>query len=234
MPTALDIISRALKVRRVLGRAQTATGAEASDALVSLNAMLKTWSASRALINAITRQQLTLVAGTSSYTIGASGAFNTERPTRLEPSFVRFNGVDYPVEVIALSAYESIGSKADSGMPEIMAYRATYPLGTIYLYPTPNADAAGASAFYLSSWKQLQEFASLTTDYALPPEDEEALVYGLARRLGGFGGRMDQEDLRIASETYNTIRNVNSTPRAGIQTDIGHFGGQHIDNILTG
>lgn len=223
MTTALDIITRALKVRRVIGNNQTANGNAASNGLTSLNAMLKTWSGQRLMLYQINTESLTLAAGQASRTIGSGGNFNTARPVRLLDSYVLIDDVSWPVRVVAVEEYVKICAKAEQDIPQVMAYRPAYPLGIIYFWPTP----ADAYALRLESWKALQQFSTLTTDYAMPDEYEEAVVYNLARRMGYMGGTMDDDDIRIASEGVQTVRSVNAAPRRSIGTELGAGFGSH-------
>lgn len=234
MTTALDLVTRAMKQRRILGNNGTPTGSEGADGLVSLNAMLKTWSGQRAMVYQILQEALTLSAGNASRTIGTSGNFNTTRPTRVMDSTLVLSDITYPVELISIEDYDAISDKTTSGRPEVMAYRPEFPLGILYFYPVPDSTAATASAFKLNSWKQLQQFASLSTDYAMPPEYEEAIVFNLSRRLSHMGGQLSQDDMLIAQESYNTVRNVNGSPRPAINTELGTMGGGFVHDIRSG
>lgn len=221
MTTALDLVTRALKVRRVLGSVGTASMQEGVDGLTALNAMLKTWSANKLAVPCILQEQLTIAAGQPSRTIGPGGQLNTTRPTRVANSFIRIDTVDWPVEHISVEEYDSIPDKFTQDIPRVMGYRRSSPLGILYFYPAP----ADAYALFLNSWQPLQSFSGLSTVYSMPPEYEEGIVYNLARRMASFGGMFTAEDLRIASETYNTIRSVNASPRKPIGTELGYMGG---------
>ena len=50
-----------------------------------LNMMLGTWGNKRNRIFTSEKETFTLVVGQTSYTLGTSGDFNTERPTHIEP-----------------------------------------------------------------------------------------------------------------------------------------------------
>jgi hypothetical protein len=225
MASALDLITRALKERKVLGTSETLTNDEAQDGLTSLNAMLKTWSLKRLMVYQILQENFALTAGDGEYTIGAGGNFNTTRPGKLSTgSFVREGSVDYELTMIDFAEYSKIPIKGTGGTPQVISYDAQYPLARILLYPLPGS----GQTLYLNSLKALQQFTALTTDLAMPPEYEEAIVFNLAMRLASYGGEMTPEARAVASESLSALKTTNQ-PTRYMSTDIGYMGRPNYD-----
>ena len=185
MTTALDLIKRARRLNRTLGAGEIISAEESANGLTALNAMMDAWSVQRLFVYQITEDSAALVAGTASYTIGASGVINTTRPERIEPSsYVRLNGVDFNLSVMTDAEYNSISSKTTQGLPAGIYYSRAVPLGTLFFYPVPDA----AYTLKLRSWKRLQTFAALPDVLALPAGYEEAIVFSLAETLAAEDG----------------------------------------------
>lgn len=221
MTTALDIVTRSLRVLQCLGDSETPTNTESTDCLVSLNAMLKTWSAQSLMVFVIEQQVFTLTPNVASYTIGPSGVLNGQRPIELSGgSFLRFQGVDYQLEAIERDDYDSIRFKQTIGIPFRVFCDAGFPLSTLFFYYVPDK----AYELHLNSYTPLPKFTSLTTDMSMPEEYEEALVFNLALRIAPeFNGTVTPQTQLIASETKSTIRGINKRD-ANVRNEIALMG----------
>lgn len=182
--TAQTMITTA--VRRLTGTSgYTLTTNEQTDFLPVLNAMMEGWSLERLMIYTILLENFPLVAGTGSYTIGSSGAFNTTRPEKLtNPCYIRNTDgkTDFPpLKLIEPEMYGRISSKGTNatGLPEYIYCDYAYPLATLYLWPVPNQ----AYTLYLSSFKQLQQFSAISTAISLPPGYQRAIEWNLCLEL---------------------------------------------------
>ena len=184
--TAHDVISAALKKIGVLATGQAVEAEDAADGLSELNRMIDSWSAAGMPIFYVTPETFNLVAGTSSYAIGPAGAFVTSRPIAIIGAFIRdINGHDYPVQIRPISEYWPLGDKSTQSRPKYLYYDTTYPLGTIYVYYTPD----DAEAIHLFSRKALDGLAALATDVSFPEGYERAFIYNLAVELAPNYGR---------------------------------------------
>lgn len=221
MTTALDIITRSLKVIQCLGDSEAPTSTEANDCLTSMNAMLKTWSAQSLSVFKIEQDIFPMVVGQQTYTIGIGGNLNIERPTRLEPgSFARWQAVDYPIVSIDRAAYDAIHVKGTKGIPYVMFLDDDYPLANLSFFYVP----IYAFDLHLNSLADLTQFTSLTDALNMPPEYEECLVFNLAIRIAPeFNGTVSDQVKLIASETKSTIRSINAQD-ISIETEIGTMG----------
>lgn len=208
MATALDLIKGAMRLIGAIESGETPSSEESSDGLSALNAMLDAWSVERLMVYQILQEPFSLSAGTASYTIGSGGTWNTARPVRIDSAFIRdSDGLDYPIEIITKDRYDAIADKTTQSRPEWLYYYTAYPLGTIYWYSVPDATYTA----YLNSWKQLQSFAGLATDLALPPGYERAIKYNLALEIAPEYNRMPSAVVvEVANESKAALKSANA------------------------
>jgi len=232
MATASTMILKALRLIGEKDNAGTLTSTEETLYLSDLNSMLESWSLERLMCYHILEESKALTANVGTYTIGSGGAWNTARPTRIVSAFIRdSSNNDYPVRIIQKSEYDAIPGKSTSGTyPEVLYYDANYSSGlaTIYLYPLPSANLT----LYISSWKQLQSFSTISTAIALPPGYQRAIEYNLAIELSGGFRPVSAEVIKIAKESKAAIKNVNA-PDVIMQLPM-EISGVYRSNIITG
>lgn len=230
MASALDMIKRSMRLIHALAEGESPTATEANDALEALNTMLDSWSLESFFVYQINQEALTWASGNSSRTIGSGGNFNTTRPTRIEDGFTRINNIDYPYRVVSKEHYDGIVDKTtQSTYPEVVYFKQESPLGTIYGWPVPSESIS----FYLNSWKQLQQFTSLTTDIALPAGYKRAIEFNLAVELGPeFEMDVPDSVIRIAAESKSAVKRSNQTDLVS-QIEVGSIHGTRY-NINTG
>lgn len=180
MATVRTLIRASLRKIGVLATGQTPTHSEEQDAFDDLKRMLEVWSTKQIYVYASAEDNFALVAGTSSYTMGTAGTASATRAKKIHNAFVRDSGnYDYPVEIISENKYNAIPDKTTRGRPYWLFYDPKYPLGYIYLYPTPDS----ADTAYIESLQLLAALPLVTTTVSLPGEYEEAIVSNLAIRL---------------------------------------------------
>ena len=217
MTTALDMIKRAKRLNRSLGIGETLSAEDAADGLTALNAMMDAWSIQRLLVYQITEDSHTMVAGTASYTIGASGTINTTRPERIEPSCdVRLSGVDAEMAGWDESDYSAIADNTTQGRPCAVYMQRAAPLATLYFYPVPDA----AYTLKLRSWKRMQTFSALTDALALPAGYEDAITYSLAERLAPEDGLEPSMTVVRIAATNRKALTPNNVSRRVMMNDL--------------
>jgi hypothetical protein len=177
MSTIRKILKRSLIVAGILTKNEAMSSSEAEDANDTLNAMLSNFSNESMLITARTEESFTLT-GAAKYTIGTGGNFNTTRPIAIVSAYVRNGGIDYPLEIISDTNYNSIQDKSTSGLPDKLFYDGAYPLGNITLSPVP---IAGYTLTLLS--EKPMATLGLDDEFSFPAGWEEMIVYNLALRL---------------------------------------------------
>lgn len=231
MATARDIIKRALRLCEAIGPGDTVDGdAKETNALASLNDLLYYWGAEKLLVPYLTTETFSLVAGTNTYTIGAAGTFNTVRPNKIINAFIRdSSNNDYPLDIISLEEYDAIPLKTSRARPDRILYLPENPLGTIKLYPTPNA----IESLIVDSWKTLAQIALITDSIVLPPEYLRAIPLNLAVDIGSEYGVVKNELIRQAEAAKKAIKSVNvqTTPLSSFDSMLG---GRYRENIVTG
>jgi hypothetical protein len=186
MPTANDLITRAFRKSRVIGKDQVPAPDEAADALTDLNDLLDEWWNDKLLVFRVLSEQFALVGGQQSYTIGTGGNFNTTRPEKIVPG-TRYvlNGIERQLEVLtSRKAWDEIPYKALQGPPQVVFYDPAYPTGNVLFYPTPDQ----AYVVYIDSWARLQNIAALVTQISLPPGYNRLIINGLGIAIAGEYG----------------------------------------------
>lgn len=208
--TARDIMSRAMVKATIIAPGEAVPVQKEKQVFADLNDLLESWQLERLMIYAKVEESFTLTAGKSEYTFGTGGDFDSDRPQRIYgESYIRVGTTDYRLKNKTLEVYRRLRNKDIQGIPYIMAFNPEYPLFKVYLYPTPQDD----SMIYLSSWKQLTEFADLTTPVDLPPGYRRAIVLNLALELLPSFGKVAVPELAgLALSAKRMIKRSNANP----------------------
>lgn len=220
MATAITMITRAMRLARVIGKGEAPDDDEAADGLTALNAMLDSWSIERLFVYYIVEENMTLVANQATYTMGVGGDLNTTRPTRVDDScFVRMSSMDFPLTLLDSQQYASIVDKTTttSNLPMFLFPDMQNPLVRLTFYPVPST----ANVAHIRSWKQLQQFATLTDVLALPPGHQRAIEYSLAEEFGPeFGVQILPKVEQIALKARANIKKINA-PAPILGSEVG-------------
>jgi hypothetical protein len=210
MATARDLISAALRSIGVLASGEAMTAAEGQDALATLNDLLDSWRLERLLVYALDRETLTLVPGTSSYTVGTGGVLNITRPVRIEHAVVQGAGSAIRREIPVLGHHEYLQLAEPTRTatePSAVYYDATFPLATLIVYPVPTT----AAQVVLSVWRVLSAFATLDATVSLPPGYARALRTNLAAEMcPEYGRPLLPEIAGQAAESKESIKRHNA------------------------
>lgn len=211
MATALDLMTRALRIIKVYGTGETLSDAEAADGLVALNAMLEDWANEHLMIYAATLDSITLTPSLATYTIGPTGTTVTTRPVSIDPgTYLDINGISYPLDIVTLDQYNSVTLKTlNSSIPEYIFYNPTFPDASVTLYPVPSV----AATLKLWTWKPLSTFSALTDVVTLPPGYTNAIVYNLAEYLAPeFGADIHISVHSKAATLKKKLKRTNFSP----------------------
>lgn len=210
----------------------TLTSAEQTHYLAKLNSMLESWSLERLWCYQVVEESKALTADDGVYTIGIGGDWNTARPNKIANAWIRdSNNIDRPLTVINAESYESIPVKTITGTyPEYLYYDGAFVAGlaSIYLYPPP----ATGLTLYISSWKQLQAFTSITDPLVLPPGYQRAIEANLAIEEAGGLRDVPASVIKVARESKAAIKSLN-LPDVYMTLDAGLVRGARY-NIYTG
>lgn len=236
MATVQQIINRSYRILGAIGSGVSPTTDETADALTALNAMLDGWMNDKLMVYSQQNITVPLVAGTASYTIGASGATVTATaPVKVDYAFVRKSNLDYQVKLIDDLKYDAIVQKtATSDIPEYAYFNATHPNATITVFPVPNA----VNNLYLSVWTPYTAIAAATETFSLPNGYEEAVVYNLAIRLAPEFPtlQLNPAAIEMAKQSLASIKRVNQKPVVQTTQLLGLLNGASKSqfNIITG
>jgi hypothetical protein len=209
MPTALQMITRSMRLAKVIGKGETLDDDESTDGLTALNAMLDSWQLERLSVYQITQGSYSWAGALASKTIGSGGAISAQRPVRIDSAFFTDSGSQWH-ELTVLqdrAEYDAFVIKTtQSSTPQYLFMDPAYPLATIYLYPVPSSTIT----LKLNTWQTLQSFSALTTDLALPPGYQRAIEFNLAIEFGAEFGVDVPKDVRvIAIQSKAAVKNLN-------------------------
>jgi hypothetical protein len=221
--TANTMITRALRLGRVIGRDETPSADESADGLDALNGMLESWSTERLFAYAIRDESFSWAASAASRTVGAAGDFVTDRPDRVDESsyFSTGGGIDYGVTLITGDTYSAIPVKTiTNSFPKFLFVDYTSSaLVTLYAFEVPSATIT----FHLRSWKILQSFSALTTTVALPAGYRRAIEYSLAEEIcSEYGVEIPPMVAAIARKARSNIKRINA-PSPVMRSEVGYM-----------
>lgn len=208
--TALDLITRAMKLAKVIGQGETPTAEEANDALATLNDILENWDTEPMSLWSTTNFTGATVGGQATYTIGPGGNLNTTRPSQINGAYVNFNGVDFPVDPVGQLEYNEISLKTyQQPIPQQLLYVNEYPLGFITLWPVPTS----VMPITLTFDRLLTQIPTLATSINYPPGAAKALRYALAIELGTeYGAPVDAATVALAADAKADYKRSNKQP----------------------
>jgi hypothetical protein len=180
MTTALDLISRSLRLLGVYAKGETPDADESADGLSALNALMGSLS-NTSLVYAKTLDTIALAGGVASITVGPSGSTITDRPVRvLDESYLTNGDVTYALRLFTQQQYSDVAVKTTQGIPGAVWPLMNMPDVQLTFYPVPIAGLT----LNLWSIKQLQTFPALTTEVSLPPGYDDLLPLELAEAIG--------------------------------------------------
>jgi hypothetical protein len=202
--TARSAIRRALLRLNAVGATQTVKPQDEQDAYAVLRAMMSGFNARRLLGTVGVRSPYTLVNGTGSYTVGATGTLVGERPNEVDAAMIVPSGQSYEQEMRVLTRQEwnAQTHKSQSGEPWAVHYEPTATNGTLYVLWVPNRNASIVLYHKLA----LTTFADLTTEYSFADGVEELIELQLTVRVAALFQKVaDQVTLTLAAMALGNV-----------------------------
>lgn len=226
-----ELARSSLRLIRVLESGEPGTAAEITDARLACNQMLDSWNTDSNRIVALFNEDQTIASGTTQYTIGSGGTWDTDRPIRLESVFVTTSlGYTYPVAIVSNEHYQGIVDKTvTSSWPDRVRYTPNYPLGVLDFWPISNQTLT----CNLSSWKQLAGFSSNSATVTVPPGYQRAIRHNLAIELAPeYGAKVSSAVAKIAEESLASLETTNKRDYP-VSVDNALIGSNRIYNIYS-
>lgn len=207
--TAGEQITRALRGLGVLAAQETATAADAQDALISLNQMLDSWSTERLTVFSMQDQVFTWPASTQIRTLGPSGNFVGIRPVTLDPSTYFKDDVSrFSIILVNQEQYNGVMTEGVTGeYPQVLLVNYTVPDVTMTVYPTPSKSLD----WHFMSIAALSEPVALNTQFVLPPGYLRAIRYNLMCEIApDYGIEPSPTVQRIAMVSKRNLQWINA------------------------
>jgi len=168
---------------------QGVSGYQLKGARRSLNIMFQEWANRGLHYWEVANNSITLVQGQSTYTMYRSTADGTSSATAvygvddiLEASYRNSSSVDYPLNKINRSTYQSYSNKTAQGTPTDYFVQRFIDKITITLYLVPGASEAGNTINYYYA-KRIQDAGDYTNDADVPYRFVPCMLAGLAYYL---------------------------------------------------
>ena len=227
MTTTRQLITGALRLINVIQQNETATADDMTVSMSALNAMIDSWSTDRLSIFLFKQYYFPLVSGQKNYTFGSGGDWDLERPMDIERITVSYNGsltynpltglyqlnggqgvIDIPMEKLTDAQYAAIPVKDQPSTYPLKFYdNGNFPLRTVSMWPVPTT----TQPVTVWTWQPLGTYATLDDALDLPRGYERAIRFNLAVELSAEFGKVPQDDvLRVANESYATLKRINS------------------------
>jgi hypothetical protein len=136
MTTVAQVVDSVLQRLGVLGATESSDASDAALVLARMVTMLDAWQLEPRAIVGTTEILYTPTLGQQSFTIGPAGDVAGKQPMRIElSSYYRRNGVDTPIGVGTVEAYNATAAKDVTGSPEFVALVRGDDTATVYVYP---------------------------------------------------------------------------------------------------
>ena len=232
MATIQTKVDRVLRLIGVVAQGETSPSSDSANALEALNAMLDGWRNDKLMVYALKDISVTLINGTATYTIGATGGTVDTAPVKVESAYVRDSSVDYYLRQLTDSEYQAKSEKSiTTDIPAEFLFTHTNPNSTITLYPVPTV----ANTLVVRVWTPFTTVA-LADTYAFPPGYEDAIVYNLCMRLyPEYPALAINPDIReLAKSNLDSIKRINAKPFISITQLSRLFGGGGKSDITAG
>lgn len=185
MSTIGDLATTALGKIGVLGAGQTPTAADMALVVAQINRILNRWNAQRDAVYADVFASYTLTVDLNPHTLGPTGATwsVTQRPVTVDGVSLQIGSgaslVQLPIRQRDATWWEAQAvPNITSGIPTDFYYDASWPNGSLYLWPVP-------SVAYDVQIRTRVVLASVTknTTFSMPPAYEDALLLTTAEEI---------------------------------------------------
>lgn len=222
--TALEVVTRALRLIGVVAGGEETPIDMAGDALDTLNDMIDAWNAERLAIFTVGSNDFPFILGQQAYTLGSGGNFDMTRPARITGmSAILLSNPANPIEVpIAMYTVEEwqkeMPVKTVSGsFPQVCYDDGGFPFRTLNFWPIPTFQQNSCRIY---SWQPLLLAPNFNTNITLPAGYSEAFRFNLAVRLAPeFNAPVSPELQAAATQSLARIKAMNA-PLLDLKSDL--------------
>lgn len=204
MATASEMITDPLATMGV----SNPTEAQKQQAFRWLQDFISSISAENLTVHSNTEDTKTLTASTGSYSYGTGGDINSARPVTIVHAFIRdTNGDDFEMEPLSEKRYDDITDKDTESRPTQYFYDASYPTGTLYVYPYPDLSSY---TIHLKVRKKIATLTAITDTVSLPDEYLRYIKSNMVLELSSLYGYVpSREDILKATRSEQNVKSVN-------------------------
>jgi len=199
---ATSIITQALRKIQIGVGGETLADEYASAGVDALNTLIRTWAVDGVRLWLNETQTVTLVAGTSQYTL-------SPRTLEVFQAYRRSDGTDdIPVRIFTREEYSRLPNKTTTGAPYAVWIDRRIGTSVATVYPVPtSAEVASSMTLRLDVKRQIEDVTATTEEIEFPPEWLKALIYNLAVELAPeFNKQPSELVIMQAMESYNLLR----------------------------
>jgi hypothetical protein len=180
-----QLIEAAMRKLGVLAKGQTPDAEDYTNGTIALNAVVAELQTIGMPLWARTEYTFPLVAAQATYTIGVGQALNVPFPLKLQQAVLVNTSSNATLDMAIISIYEYNGLSPlnSSGTPVQICYQPQINLGTITVWPTPDASAALNQTVKLVFQAPFDDFVAAGDTPDFPKEWHQTIIYKLAEAL---------------------------------------------------
>lgn len=202
--TRNEIIERAYRIIGKLSMGETMSADMMAQAVIALNAMIKSWQSRNVFLWTIKEFTQALSSGVGSYSLAS-----VEPPVyAIDSAYLRIDNSDRLVDVASWRQYTDLYDKTVKGDPTLVAINnALTP--TLYVWPVPTQ----ARTLYYTGIVKLKDFDSAGQSPDFPVRYLEAITFGLAHKLACEYGLPLQERRELERQAQSEFQEAKSGER---------------------
>jgi len=203
--TVADLIDEAFIDLAVIQPGETISADMLANTFRMINQLISSWSGERLVNPNQTHGNFTPVAGTSSYTFGAGGTFNTAAvPVQVTGWSQSSGNFSNGGKIISYDEFRTKTLNATarrSVLAELVTCDQNYPLMAIEMFPPPDT---APGTLRLDYYMVMTAFAATSTTVNLPPAYEQALHFNLAVAMAPQYARSGGVTPELAANAQNS------------------------------
>lgn len=212
--TAREVATQSLRLIRVTPVFDTPSAEDLTQAIATLNLMLKGWETDGPHIAHQTEGSVAVVAATPSYSL-------SPRPYRLiEARYRDANGRDLPMHELTRAEYFEFPIKTTQGTPTQYYYDPQVSTGTLYVWPV--LAAATTETIQYTYQRVFEDIDNPANNLDIPQEWLDMVVYNLADRLLDVYGKDNDRITKRAMMLLRQAKDMDREPVVRFQPGIAH------------